>query len=378
MIDNRITSLLHLSCQDQYQALTMPIYQGSTFNQHQQSELEYTRVANPTRDFLQKQLAILDQAEASFALSSGLAALNTVLDLLNVGDELIIPLDFYAGLSFILQDYIAHKGIIIKQIDLQDIKTLAKAITPKTKMVLCESVSNPNLFIHPLKEIATYAQKHDICFVVDNSVLSSYALAPLDFGADITIQSATKYLNGHADVTAGVISVNKKYAKVIEKCIERLGYALDPFQSWLLSRSLKTLHLRMQAHKNNIEQLYAWLKENPLFKQVNYAGEMNRRHGYWLHENALSYGSLMTIECYSMKTLALFIKIASDYFPKTVSFGGVHSSMSHPAKMSHKSTDQLESIKLSVSELMLRLSIGCEPIDSTLSIFEQYAKEVKQ
>lgn len=370
---DRISRLLHLENTAPYQAISPPIYQTATFNQHDTNAFEYSRVKNPTRDYLERQLAILDNAYSAFAVSSGLAAINVVLDGLMAGDEIIVDLDFYAGLSSILKNHALMRNIKVKQVDLQCIASLQQAITDNTKIIFCESISNPLQRICPIHEIAKITQQTEMCLIVDNSLLSSYAFMPLNFGADIVIQSATKYLSGHADITAGVIATNQNHHQKISRTIWRLGYALDPFQSWLLSRSLKTLHLRLQQQHQNTQILYQWLISQQLFSKILYAGSETSPYGQWLQQNALTLSCLIGIECNDDRQLNHLIDKLKHYFPKTVSFGAVHSSMSHPYSMSHNNIDTLTAIHLHVSPYLLRLSIGCEPIADIISIFKEFS-----
>lgn len=375
MINNRITRLLHLENDDAYDAMSMPIYQVSTFDQHKVNEFEYSRVQNPTRSYLEAQLAILDEAQAAFAVSSGLSALNIILSLLQHGDELIVGRDFYAGLSFILEGILETHGILIKQIDLQNPDNLAQEIVPKTKMVLCETVSNPLQKITPLPALAKITQAHDVCLVVDNSLISSYGFMPLLHGADIALQSSTKYLGGHADITSGVIATNSRFKDKIAKIIHQTGYALDPFQSWLLSRSLKTVHLRVDEISKNAAVVYRMLKASKLFNNIYYAGDLNQKHALWLKENSISLGGLVVIECYDQQQFEHFYHKLKTYFPKTFSFGAIHSSLSHPATMSHKDVKKLKQIQLQISPWLLRLSIGCEVLTDTLTVFQEFIDE---
>ena len=375
---NRITRLLHLENDDAYQAMSMPIYQTSTFDQNKTNEFEYSRIENPTRGYLEAQLAILDEAETAFAVSSGISALNIILSLLQVGDELIIGRDFYAGLSFILEDMSVSRGISIKQVDLQNPHDLEQAISSKTKLVLCETLSNPLQKITPIAALAKITQQYRLCLVVDNSLMSSYGFMPLKFGADIALQSSTKYLVGHADVTSGVIATNRVYRDRIDKLVRQAGYALDPFQSWLLSRSLKTVHLRMDSIHQNTETVYQLLRQSNLFKSIYYAGDLTQKHAIWLKENSVTLGGLLVVDCYDQHQFDLLYGRLKTYFPKTVSFGAVHSSLSHPATMSHKEVSKLQQIQLQVSPWLLRLSIGCEVVDDTLAIFQEFIDEYKQ
>ncbi|MDA0910319.1 MAG: aminotransferase class V-fold PLP-dependent enzyme [Proteobacteria bacterium] len=378
MSNSRITRLLHLENDDAYHAMSMPIYQVSTFDQHSSNAFEYSRVQNPTRRYLEAQLAILDEAHAAFAVSSGLSALNIVLSILKAGDELIVGCDFYAGLSFILEEMCQDRGIVIRQIDLQEPDHLVKAISAKTKMVLCETVSNPLQKITPIADLAKITQVHNICLVVDNSLMSSYGFMPLKFGADIALQSSTKYLVGHADVTSGVIATNTRFKDEIAKIIRQTGYALDPFQSWLLSRSLKTVHLRMAEISKNAAAVYGLLKESKCFKNIYYVGDLAQKHAHWLNENCESLGGLLAVECVDQAQFEQFYQKLKSYFPKTVSFGAVHCSLSHPASMSHKEVQKLQQIQLQVSPWLLRLSIGCEVLADTLTIFQEFIDEYNQ
>jgi cystathionine beta-lyase len=325
--------------------------------------------------YLEAQLAILDEADAAFAVSSGLSALNIILSLLNRGDELIVGGDFYAGLSFILEEMTETRGIVIKQIDLQNPANLMQQITAKTKMVLCETVSNPLQKITPIAELARITKAHNICLAVDNSLMSSYGFMPLAHGADIAMQSSTKYLVGHADVTSGVIASNSLYKDHIARIIRQTGFALDPFQSWLLSRSLKTVHLRLEQIAENTAQVYALLKKSNLFAAIYYAGDLSQKHAHWLKQNSVVSGLLLAVECRNESQFMLLSDKLKHYFPKTLSFGAVHSSLSHPATMSHKEVKKLQQIQLQVSPWLLRLSIGCEALMDTLAIFQEFIDE---
>ena len=283
------TKLIHggISKEKLTGAVNVPIYQTSTFAQiipGQHKGYEYSRSGNPTREALEKLIAELENGKRGFAFASGLAAISTVLSLFKKGDEIIISNDVYGG-TFRLLDKVFHNfGITYHQVNTSDLEAIKAAITPNVKAVYVETPTNPLLGITDLEAVAKLAKEHGLISIVDNTFYTPYIQRPLDFGIDIVVHSATKYLGGHSDLIAGLVVVNdEKYAERIAFLQNAIGGILQPFDSFLLIRGIKTLGVRLDRHVANAEKIVERLIELKDIKKVYYPG-LETHHGYLVNK----------------------------------------------------------------------------------------------
>lgn len=343
--------------------MVTPIYQTATFEQeHADSfgKYDYSRSGNPTRRVLEDQVAVLENGSRGFAFSSGMAAIANVMHLLKAGDEILADWDLYGGTARLFGRVLPRAGIQVRYVDASAAGKLEEQITPATRMIYVESPTNPMLRIVDLKATAEVAQRHGILFCVDNSTMSPYLQNPLDLGADLVLHSATKFLCGHSDVTAGVVVVkNAKLAEDVHFLQNAEGTALGPFDSYLLLRGLKTLKVRMDAQQSNTEKVAEFLTRHPGVERVYYPGSKSHA-GYDVHQaQARGGGSVLSFTATSAAA-AKSIAEGSRLFRISVSFGSVSSTISVPVKMSHSSVPAEILAHRPIPDSLLRLSIGIE------------------
>jgi cystathionine beta-lyase len=366
------TRLVHFdpAPKDPYRPKATPIYQTSTFEQESADSLgeyDYSRSGNPTRRVLEDQMASLEHGERAFCFASGMAAITAVMRVLEVGDEIISDFDLYGGTARLFAKVLNRAGIMLKYVDASDVEAIATRITVATKMIYIETPTNPFLRVIDISAIATLAKKHGILFVIDNSVMSPYLQSPLILGADIAIHSATKFLCGHSDVTAGVVVVkDSELAGKVYFQQNAEGTALGPFDSYLLLRGLKTLKIRMDAQQKNAEVIAVFLAAHPKVRAVYYPGLASHKDHAIHMRQARGGGAVLSFEASSAATAK---RIAEDsrLFSISLSFGSVQSSISIPAKMSHATLPAgLTDVRMPPDNL-LRLSIGIEDTDDLIA-----------
>lgn len=264
-------------------AIMTPIYQTSTFIQERpgvHKGYEYARTGNPTRHTLQNALAAAENGKFGLCFASGLAAIDAVLKLLEPGDEVIAGDDMYGGTYRLFTKVFEKYGILFKFIDMQNPAELEKSISDKTKLVWTETPTNPLMTITDIEAIAKICRGKNVWLAVDNTFASPYLQNPLDFGADIVVHSATKYIGGHSDVIHGCIIVNDQELRDRLAFIQNsCGAVPGPQDCFLILRGLKTLHVRMQRHSENGEKIARWLRSNPKVDQVHWCGFEDSR-GY--------------------------------------------------------------------------------------------------
>ena len=277
-------------------AVNVPIYQTSTFEQESLGHdkgYEYSRTGNPTREALEALIAELEKGVAGFAFASGMAATTAVLSLFKSGDKVIISQNVYGGTFRVLDKIFANFGIDYSIEDTTDLVTLDSKITKDVKAILIESPANPLLTVTDIKGIAELAKKHGIYSIVDNTFMTPYIQRPIELGVDIVLHSATKYLGGHSDVVAGLVVVNsKELAEQIHFIQNSTGGILQPFDSFLLIRGIKTLGVRLDRHVANAEAAALFLSRNKAVKNVYYPG-LESSQGYEINRRQAKNGGAM-------------------------------------------------------------------------------------
>lgn len=359
------TKILHNGNEvDKYTgALNIPIYQTSTFRQidvDNPPEFDYSRSGNPTRAALENTMAILEGGTNAYAFSSGMAAISAVLSLLKPKEHIIASQDLYGGTYRALTRHFANYNIEYTFVDTTNISKIEEAIKPNTRMLYLETPSNPLLKITDLKRCAELAKRHNIITAIDNTFMSPYLQRPLELGIDISIHSATKFIGGHSDVIGGIVVVKDiNLAKKIYFIQNTLGAVLNPQDSWLLLRGLKTLKVRMDAEVEGAKYLASNLLKYDFIKKVYYPG-LEEHEGYKIHKNqAYGPGAVLSIETKDVET-AKKIMNGVKLLLVAVSLGGVESILSYPAKMSHASLPRNEREKLGIKDSLLRISVGLE------------------
>lgn len=347
-------------------AIMTPIYATSTYVQESPGHhkgYEYSRTKNPTRSAYENCLADIESGTHGFAFASGMAATATVLELLQPGDHVIVCDDVYGG-TFRLFDKIRKHtaGISFTFCDMTDVRNIH--IQENTKMIWIETPTNPLLKIIDIAKVTDIAKNKNILVVVDNTFATPFLQRPLEYGCDIVVHSATKYLNGHSDIVGGAIVVkNEVLAEQIAFLQNSVGAIQGPFDSFLVLRGLKTLAVRMERHCENAGAIAEWLTQHPHVKKVIYPGLSNHPQHELAKKQMSYFGGMVSI--YIDGDLATAKKILEKcrVFSLAESLGGVESLIGHPASMTHASVDVAIRDRIGISDNLIRLSVGIEDVE---------------
>eukprot|EP00873_Tetraselmis_striata_P022132 jgi/Tetstr1/442396/TSEL_030522.t1 len=373
------TRLLHIttSVEDPYGASAPPLYQTATFKQPSSTtngEYDYTRSGNPTRTMLEETMAMLEDGDRGLAFTSGMAALAAVCRLCGQGDHIVAGDDLYGGTSRLLSRSVPLQGVEVSNVDTTSMDAVTKAIIPgKTKLVMLESPTNPRMQVCDLQAICRVAHAAGAVVCVDNSIMAPLYQRPLELGADICMTSATKFIGGHSDVTAGILTVKgKELADKLYFYQNAEGAGLAPFDSWLCLRGLKTMALRMEKQVANCEKLVKYLEAHPLVTRVNYPGSgTSDPKGHAIHmKQALNGGSLLSFTTGNIEVSKRIVE-DTNLFKVTVSFGNVVSQISLPCFMSHASIPAEVRAARGLPDDLVRISCGIESADDLLADLDQ-------
>ena len=349
-------------------AVMPPIHLSSTFKQKSPGDFkyEYARTGNPTRDILEKLLKEIENGKFGFAFSSGMAAISALSDALGNNYSIISSDDVYGGTRRIFDKIKSvNQNIDVTYVDLSKDNNWQGHIKENTKMIWLETPSNPLLKVIDIKKIKESLNNQDIIIVCDNTFASPYNQQPINYGADVTIHSSTKYLGGHSDIIGGglVINNNPKLAEKIKYIQNAVGAVPSPFDCYLLIRSIKTLAVRMERHNSNALEIAKFLSEHSKVKKVFYPGLENDSNNQVAKKQMKGFGGILSIDLKgdinSAKKFLENIKI----FTLAESLGGVESLIEHPAIMTHASIDKKIRDELGISDTLIRLSIGIEDIE---------------
>jgi len=349
-------------------AIMTPIYATSTYVQQSpgvHKGFEYSRSQNPTRFAYERCVADLESGTRGFAFASGLAAMATILDLLNSGDHVIASDDLYGG-TYRLFERVRKRsaGLEFSFIDMSDPQAVGRALRGNTRMIWIETPSNPLLKIVDLKAAAEIAKQHGALSVADNTFASPCLQRPLEFGFDIVVHSATKYLNGHSDIVGGLAAVSKpELAERLAFLQNAVGAIASPFDSFLALRGLKTLHLRMARHCQNAQQLAEWLSGHPAVEQVIYPGLTSHPQHALAARQMEAFGGMIAVTLKGDLAYARAVLERCRIFALAESLGGVESLIEHPAIMTHASVPAEQRRKAGISDTFIRLSVGVENLE---------------
>lgn len=346
-------------------AVNVPIYQTSTYQQESLGHhkgYEYSRTGNPTREALESLISELERGSAGFAFASGMAAITAVLSLFKSGDRIIISSNVYGGTFRLLDKVFKNFGVAYSIEDTTDLESLDKIITPDVKAILIESPANPLMTITDIRGISKIAKKHGILSIVDNTFMTPYLQRPIALGADIVVHSATKYLGGHSDLVAGLVVVNSHdLAEKIHFIQNATGGILQPFDSFLLIRGIKTLGVRMDRHVENTQAVASFLKNHEAVSKLYYPG-LPESQGYEINrEQAKNGGAMLSFEFtngYSIEKFFASLRLVM----LAESLGGVESLVCHPATMTHASIPYEIRQQVGITDGLIRLSVGIENI----------------
>jgi cystathionine gamma-lyase len=349
-----------------------PIYATSTYVQQSpgiHQGFEYSRSQNPTRFAYERCIADLEAGSHGFAFASGMAAIATILELIDSGSHVLAMNDLYGG-SFRLFDQVRKRsaGLSFSFADLTDPVVLTSQIRPKTRMIWVEIPTNPMLTLVDLNAVVQAARANDLLVAVDNTFASPYLQRPLEFGADIVVHSATKYLSGHSDVVGGAVVVNdSQLADRIGYLQNAIGAIASPFDSFLALRGLKTLALRMQRHCENAQKIASWLEPHPKVERVLYPGLASHPQHELAAKQMLGFGGMITFFINGNLEVARHFLEHCRLFALAESLGGVESLIEHPAIMTHASVPPEKRALLGISDTLIRLSVGVEDADDLIA-----------
>ena len=361
-------------------AVTTPIYQTSTYEQDGIGNLrqgyEYSRTANPTRSALETLIADLEHGTNGYAFGSGMAAISAVIMLLDKGDHILINSDVYGGTYRALTKVFSRFGINFDFINTTDVSNIESSIKDTTKMLFIETPSNPLLQVTDIKAASDIAKKHDMLTVVDNTFMTPYYQNPLDLGADIVLHSATKYLGGHSDVVSGlVVTANESLGERIGFIQNSTGGILGPQDSYLLTRGIKTLGLRVEQINRNVKEVVALLnKHENVVKTIHPLNEdhVNRDIHF---EQASGYPGIISFEVADVEKAKEVIK-HTKLFTLAESLGAVESLISVPSLMTHASIPAEIRHKEGIADGMIRLSIGIEDTEDLVEDLNQALNQI--
>ncbi|WP_290796057.1 trans-sulfuration enzyme family protein [Flavihumibacter sp. UBA7668] len=362
------TQLLHsIPVDAQTGAIAVPIYQTSTFVQEApgvNKGFDYSRTNNPTRQELEKIIAQLEKGTVAAAFSSGLAAIDAVIKLLESGDEILAVNDIYGGAFRLFEKVYKKFGITVTYVDMSDLTAVHRAISLKTKLIWLETPTNPTLKVADIRAIADIAERYKLLFAVDNTFASPVYQQPLTLGADIVVHSATKFIGGHSDVIAGlIIAKDPEIGKQIKFYQNACGAVLGPFDSFLLIRGLETLHLRVQQHTRSATQVAQFLQKHAAVEEVFYPG----------------FGGVVSFRLKqdSESAASIFVQ-STQLFHLAESLGGVKSLISHPVSMTHKSIDPEKRKAAGITDGLIRLSVGLEDAADLVNDLEDAFQQITQ
>jgi len=357
-------------------AIMTPIFQTSTYIQEAvgvHKGWEYSRSSNPTRATLEKALAELEHGEHGLAFASGLAAIDAILKTLKPGDEVIAGQDLYGGTARLLRTSYAPMGITIHFVDTQQPGLVEDAMNDKTRLVWLESPTNPLMQITDISAISALTKPRGIWLAVDNTFASPMLQRPLEHGADIVMHSVTKYLGGHSDVVMGaLITRDADIDSALRTIQNNCGAIAQPFDSFLVLRGLKTLHIRIERHCANGRKIAQWLKAHDGVRKVYWPG-FEDHPGHEIAARQMDdFGGMIAFEIASNNLEQAKTLVAStELFALAESLGGVESLIEHPAAMTHASIPAEDRAKLGISDGFIRISVGVEDAQDLLNDLEQ-------
>jgi len=359
-------------------AIMTPIYTSSTYVQESpgvHKGYDYSRSINPTRKALEACIADLEGSNFGYAFASGMSASATVLEILSSGDHVIAMDDLYGGTYRLFENVRKRSaGLDFTFCDLSNVKALEASLKPNTKMIWIETPTNPLLKIADLKAISSFAKNNNLIAVCDNTFCSPFVQNPLEFGFDIVVHSATKYLNGHSDLIGGVVVCSDDKTELAEQLLylqNAVGSIMNPFDSFLLLRSLKTLPVRMERHCSNAIQIANFLESHNSIQRVIYPGLESHPQHEIAKEQMNGFGGMISVEIKGGLEGAKKFLERTEIFSLAESLGGVESLIEHPAIMTHASIPPEVREEIGISDGLVRLSVGIEALEDLTDDLEK-------
>ena len=357
-------------------AIMTPIYQTSTYVQRSPGDhkgYEYSRTQNPTRDALQDSIAALENGKFGLCFSSGLAAIDAVIKLLQPGDEVIAANDLYGGTYRIFRKVFEKYGIKFHFTGMSDVNEIMPHMNDRTRLIWLETPTNPMMNIIDIARVVQLAKEKNILVAVDNTFATPYLQSPMDLGADIVMHSVTKYLGGHSDVVMGALVVNDtKLHEQLAFLQNSCGATPGPQDCFLVLRGIKTLHLRMERHCTNGEKVAHYLREHPRVEKVYWPGFTDHPNHDVAAKQMRGFGGMISFTIKGdNKEEAFRIMEKFKYFSLAESLGGVESLANHPASMTHASIPREDRLKVGLLDSLIRLSVGIEDAEDLISDLKQ-------
>lgn len=355
-------------------SISYPLYQSATFAHPawgQSTGYCYSRCGNPTRLELENTIALLEGGKKAMAFSSGMAAITTLLKLLRAGDHVLVSDDLYGGTYRLFSNIYTQYGLEFDYVDLTDPDVLAASFKPNTRLVFLETPTNPTMKVADVAAVGEAAHAHGAVFAVDNTFLTMYFQKPFELGADVVIYSGTKYLCGHNDVLSGFLILrDSTLLEPLFNATMSEGNQLDPFDSWLMLRSLKTLGVRLRQQERNAKRIAEALKANPHVTDVFYVGDPDHPNYELSKRQTTGFGAMISFKTDTHeRALAVLERTKLILFAE--SLGGTESLVTYPLVQTHGSIPKPMLDKLGIDDRLLRLSVGIEDIDDLLADLEQ-------
>jgi cystathionine beta-lyase/cystathionine gamma-synthase len=355
-------------------AVMTPIYQTSTYVQPalgQHKGYEYARTQNPTREALERNVAALEGATHGFAFGSGLAALDTILKLLRRGDHVVCGENVYGGTHRLMERIYGELGLSFTFVDMREVGNVEQALTPATRLVYCETPTNPMMHLVDLAAVGDLTQARGLLYAVDNTFATPFFQRPLEFAADIVLHSTTKYLNGHSDMVGGLLVTSR------DDLAERIGFIQNaaggvpgPMDCWLALRGIKTLPLRMRQHDVNGRRVAEWLTRRRDVVKLYYPGLPTHPQHELACRQMSGFGGMISLDLGDPGRARRFVE-ATRIFALAESLGGVESLIGHPASMTHASVPPAMRQGMGLTDSLVRLSCGVEDTEDLLEDLDQ-------
>jgi cystathionine beta-lyase/cystathionine gamma-lyase/homocysteine desulfhydrase len=355
-------------------SVNVPIHQTSTYKQDKvgvHKGFEYSRTGNPTRLALEELIAEMEGGVRGFAFASGSAGTHTIFSLFSKGDHIIVGDDVYGGTYRLIDKILKRLGLTFTTVDTSQLDQVSRAIQEDTKAIFLESPTNPLLKVTDIQAVADIAKKHGLITIVDNTFATPYHQRPLELGADIVLHSASKYLGGHSDVVAGLVTTNKEdLAEELGFLQNAIGGILGPFDSWIVQRGIKTLGIRMDVHEANAKKIVAFLQEHDLVSKVYYPGLPTHPNHEVAKRQADGFGGMVSFELNEGLSAKEFVE-SLELITLAESLGAVESLIEIPALMTHGSIPKEDREKAGIQDELVRLSVGLEDIEDLLADLEK-------
>jgi cystathionine beta-lyase/cystathionine gamma-synthase len=356
-----------------------PIYQSATFGWDNLDKLppyDYTRCGNPNKGILEQVIAALENGKHCVCFSSGMAAIQAALGLLQAGDHFLMASDIYGGTHRMAHSLLPRQGISCTEFCAHEPLCLKDHVQENTKLVIFEGPTNPNLRVVDIAAIASEAKKLGLITVFDNTFASPYLQNPLDLGVDVVVHSTTKYISGHSDVVGGAIITNDETKhNFFFEFLKTVGSTPSPFDNWLSLRGVKTLAVRMRAHCENAQAVADYLDQHPKVKKVHYPGLLSHPDHKLAKRQMRGFGGMVAVEFNSVED-AKKVAESTRVFLLAESLGGVESLVAYPPLMSHATMSEAQRLERGIPPTMLRLSVGIEDPEDLIADLDQALQQL--